>query len=145
MRTVKKAQKTVSLPVWVCENIEGFFDDNKERLSYNNITSVTGLITRWLLQRLGQETGEIPRSIYEASAPSRFEHFNVYEDHATLFDNKTKRIVNVYFRNKEPYCEHCEKFDCEHIRFALTLPQVVNPLRERGWVIEDGKFIKGPS
>jgi len=75
----------------------------------------------------------------------RFEHFNVYEDHVTIFDNENKRLIDVYFRAGQAYCEYDEAFDCEHIQFALSLPDVVNPLNERGWIIRDGKIISGPS
>jgi len=79
----------------------------------------------------------------EELAP-RLEHFNVYENHVTVFDRVTKRIVDVYFKRDKPYCEACEAFDCEHIRFALSLPKVVEPLEKNGWIIRDGRVISGP-
>ena len=74
----------------------------------------------------------------------RFSHINVFEDHATIYDKLNKEIVNVYFKN-DPYCEKCESTDCEHIKYALTLPKVVEPLREKGWIIMDGKVIIKPN
>ena len=74
----------------------------------------------------------------------RFKHVNTYEDHATIFDNLRNEFVNVYFQ-EEPYCEKCEKKDCEHIQYALTLPKIIEPLREKGWIIANGKIIKKPS
>jgi hypothetical protein len=74
----------------------------------------------------------------------RFTHLNVYEDHVTLMDNQLDSITEIYFQNTKAYCNLCEKHDCDHTRFALSLPKVVNALAEKGWVVEDGKIIKGP-
>jgi len=80
--------------------------------------------------------------VYQEEFP-RFTHYNVYEDHATIYDNLKKRIVDVYFR-EGPYCEHCEESDCEHVRFALSLPKVIEPLEKKGWAIKDGRVISHP-
>lgn len=74
----------------------------------------------------------------------RFSHINVFDDHATIYDNLRKEIVNVYFKEK-PYCEKCEAEECEHIKYALTLPKVVEPLREKGWTIINGRIITKPN
>jgi len=81
--------------------------------------------------------------VYQDEYP-RFTHYNVYDDHATIYDNLRKRIVDVYFR-EGPYCEACEEADCEHVRFALSLPKVVEPLRAKGWIIRDGRAVSKPS
>jgi len=74
----------------------------------------------------------------------RFEHFNCYEEHVTIIDNELDgKWINVYFRD-DPFCEVCERKDCDHVRFALSLPKVVKTLTEHGWVVEDGKVLKKP-
>lgn len=62
----------------------------------------------------------------------RFEHFNVYEDHVTIWDHLKNRLIDINFRGYEPwvFCSLCEEYDCEHIRFALKLPKVVRTLRD---------------
>ncbi len=75
---------------------------------------------------------------------NRFSHVNVYDDHATIYDNLRKEMVNVYFKT-DPYCEKCEASDCEHVRYALTLPKVVDPLREKGWIIKEGHILAKPN
>jgi len=80
---------------------------------------------------------------YEAELSPRFEHFNVYDDHVTIWDRHEDRLIDVFFRNR-PFCEYCKSFNCVHIRFVLTIPKVVKKLREKGWIIEDGKVIRGP-
>ncbi len=76
----------------------------------------------------------------------RFEHFNVYEDHVTIFDKELKRLVDVYFSDRKPYvmCSLCEDSDCIHIRFTLSLEKVRKILKEKGFVIKDDKIIRGP-
>jgi hypothetical protein len=74
----------------------------------------------------------------------RFIHFNVYEDHVTLMDNELNRLVDVFFQHDKAYCEECQIHECDHTQFALSLPKVEKTLREQGWIIEDGKVVKGP-
>jgi len=85
---------------------------------------------------------------FEVDLGPRFEHFNVYQDHVTIWDKKLKRLVDVYFNGKPPYvwCSLCEESDCEHIKFALSLPKVLNTLKKRGWKIdkEEGKILYVP-
>jgi len=85
---------------------------------------------------------EALQHLKKAHLSPRFEHFNCYEDHVTLWDRKLERLVNVYFNGKPPYvmCELCGRSDCEHVQFALSLPKVVETLRARGWRIEEGKI-----
>ena len=64
----------------------------------------------------------------------RFEHFNTYEDHATIRDKKLGRYVDIYpHRNGELWCENCESTDCEHVQYSLTVPKIVEPLKKQGW------------
>jgi hypothetical protein len=84
---------------------------------------------------------------YSAALKPRFIHYNVYEDHVSIIDNEQpegKNWVDVYFQNSKAWCDLCEKHDCDHTQFALSLPEVVNVLEEKGWVVEDGKIMKGP-
>ena len=39
----------------------------------------------------------------------RFQHFNIYEDHITIFDNKIGGLVDVYKRGKKAYWFNGEK------------------------------------
>ena len=58
----------------------------------------------------------------------------------TIFDRE-KKLVDVHLSGGKAYCDLCEEFDCKHICFALSLSKVVEPLREKGWVIRDRKVI----
>jgi len=71
----------------------------------------------------------------ERSLKDRFEHFNCYEDHVTLWDKKLGRLVDVYLRNMKAYCEFCKEFDCDHVKFAVCIPKVRKVLEAKGWEI----------
>lgn len=62
------------------------------------------------------------------------EHMNVYEDHITIRDNRIGRYIDIYPKDGEMWCEFCEGKNCEHIRFALTIPEVEKVLKKRGWI-----------
>ena len=67
----------------------------------------------------------------------RLEPFK-YHDHATIVDNKLRRLINVYPRliaetEFELWCEYCDSTDCEHAKFALAVPEIMKQLEERGW------------
>ena len=81
---------------------------------------------------------------YEDELRPRFEHFNVYEDHITIWDNKLRRLIDVYIRDRGLVCEYCESDDCEHTRFVLSIPKVVKTLRKHGWIIKDGRVVHIP-
>ena len=122
----QKGWKSVSLPEEMISEIERIIRDHPE-LGFKTVGSfVTGAV----------------RKMIDEYGP-RLEHFNVYEDHVTIIDRSRKAIVNVYFRNK-PWCDLCEEHDCEHIRYALGIPKVIEILRKHGWIIEDGRIIKKP-
>lgn len=75
----------------------------------------------------------------------QFEHFNIHEDHVTIFDKYLKEIVDVYFQNERVYCDYHEAHECEHIDFVLTIPKVIEILEDKGWKITEGLVIRGPS
>lgn len=50
-------QKTVTIPLWVWEKAEQHFRENKEELRMERITSVTGLITGFILNGLKIQEG----------------------------------------------------------------------------------------
>lgn len=70
----------------------------------------------------------------------RFEHFNVYEDRVLIVDRKfqPRKILALRFmpigeNGWKLHCEHCDSANCEHVLYATTIPEVMNPPREKGW------------
>jgi len=65
------------------------------------------------------------------------QHFNTYEDHATIIDNKLRRMIDISIRRIgerefDLFCQHCEKTTCEHVKFALTVPEIMEHLKKKG-------------
>jgi hypothetical protein len=67
------------------------------------------------------------------------EHFNLSENGVRILDrtlaNKTSRgrIIDVYFKPGKVWCDHCQSSSCQHVKFALNLPEVQGILRKKGW------------
>ena len=131
---------TVRLPKDMVNAIEEFLKtDQAKKMGFLHITDVVTDAARQVLKSYG----------YYSTLKPRFIHFNVYEDHVSIIDNElpeAQKWVDVFFREDRPFCERCEKFDCEHVEFALSLPKVEKTLRDQGWKISpDGKTAKGPT
>jgi DNA-directed RNA polymerase subunit RPC12/RpoP len=67
-------------------------------------------------------------------------HFNLDENGVRIQDPSlaTKysphgRIIDIYFKKGKIHCDYCDSSDCKHIRYALTLPIVVDILKKKGW------------
>jgi hypothetical protein len=56
-------------------------------------------------------------------------------DRSLANEHSRGRIIDVYFRPENAWCEYCESTDCRHVKFALSLPEVRKILREKGWEI----------
>lgn len=71
--------------------------------------------------------------------PPRFEHINPEADFPSdsvkIWDRQLEqrgRLVEVFFQRGGQNCEHCQKDDCVHIRFAWAIPYVATQLRKHG-------------
>jgi len=129
---------TVRLPKDMVNAIEEFLKtDQAKKMGFLYITDVVTDAARQLLKSYG----------YSSTLRPRFVHYNVYEDHVSIIDNEQpegKSWVDVYLQNGKAWCDLCEKHDCDHTRFALGLPKVVDALTAKGWAVEDGKVVRGP-
>jgi hypothetical protein len=74
--------------------------------------------------------------------PRPLEHFNLDEHGVRVLDrslaNKTSigRIIDVYFKPDNVWCDYCQSGNCQHVKFALNLPEVQNILNKKGWKIK---------
>jgi len=69
----------------------------------------------------------------------RLEHFNMDARGIKVLDRKLGRngmIVDVFFKQDKVCCEYCESSDCEHTRFALSLPKVQELIKKKGWKLK---------
>lgn len=100
----------------------------KEHLGVKNDTEVV----RLLLSRYWREHKE------ELLPP--LEHFNLNEQGVLILDRTFRpkpRIIEVYFKPEGAQCEYCGSNKCRHVEFALSLPDVQEILRKKGWKISE--------
>jgi Arc/MetJ-type ribon-helix-helix transcriptional regulator len=70
------------------------------------------------------------------------EHFNVSEQGVRILDRSLQsksskgRIIDVYFKPDNAWCDYCESSNCNHVRFALNLAEVQETLNKKGWKIK---------
>ena len=63
---------------------------------------------------------------------SKIMHYNVYEDHITLWDSQMKHLIDVYIRDEKLTCGYCLSEDCEHVKASKKIPVVKNEFEKRG-------------
>ncbi len=69
----------------------------------------------------------------------RFEQINADENGTKILDRKLHEVVNVYIKPKGILCGLDQTNDCEHIKFAIKIPQIealIKKKRAEGWKIE---------
>ena len=92
----------------------------------------------FIKEAMREKLRTIPREILEQLS---LEHFNLSEDGVRVLDRSLTnehskgRIIDIYFKPENAWCEFCESTSCKHVEFALSLPEVQKILREKGWKI----------
>jgi len=70
----------------------------------------------------------------------RFEQINFDENGVKVLDREFHKVVQVYLKPEGIFCDACEKSDCEHVRFALSMPEVKKEIKKKrleGWRLPD--------
>jgi len=104
------------------------FSQIKEQMGLKNDTEVVRALINWYWREYQEKL-------------QAFEHFNINEHGVRILDrtlaDKTSegRIIDVYFKPDKAWCEYCESASCQHVKFALGLPEVQKILRKKGWKI----------
>jgi len=71
------------------------------------------------------------------------EHFNLSENGVRILDRTLAngisrgRIIDVYFKPDNAWCDYCEATNCQHVKFALSIPEVQEILHKKGWKIKE--------
>jgi len=133
----REGYKSVAIKESDFKQFQEYYKEHKEMLRKQGITTFAGFVTMVLYEGFDEKNW--------LTESRQLTHFNVYEDHVTLFDKKLDHLVDVYFRNGKVFCTFDEAEDCDHVRFVFTIPKVVDMLTERGWRIVEGKVLKRPS
>jgi hypothetical protein len=122
--------KSISIKEEFAESIEEFIRQHPS-LGYRSIAQFLEDSSRRRLEELKSQVKAVPR----------FLKINGDEQGVKIYDNELKgnKQVDVYFTPNGIRCGYHQLSDCEHIRFALSLPEVRNMVRKRqkeGWKLE---------
>ena len=129
MKTRNERQyKNISVKTELAETIENFVEENPS-YGYRSIAQFMEDAARKRLEELNA-LGTLPR----------FEHFNRGLNGVRITDRKLRRIADIYFKPEGIWCDLDQKANCEHITFALTVPEIQEVIRQRrkeGWKLPD--------
>ena len=68
----------------------------------------------------------------------RFYHINTKENRVTIKDRKLGHIFDIILKEpKEIWCSLCNRKDCEHISYALTIKEVKDAIKKKGWTLPE--------
>ena len=119
---------TVRLPKELMEEIDDII-----RQGIRGYKSRAEFIKEALRKRFEELNAAQPRPNLPA-----LEHFNIDEQGVRILDrtlsSKTTkgRIIDVYFKPDNVWCDYCQSSSCRHIKFALDLPgSTRNPKQKR--------------
>lgn len=108
----EKGWKTITIREEFYKWLADYLERNEKALAEANIYSLNDLL--WY------SVQKLPNQI-----TPRFEHFNVFEDHATIVDHQLgDRLINVYIKDHKLWCELDESFGCIHVGYAHSIGKV---------------------
>ena len=126
------------------EPVEG--DYTTIKLPNDLITSLDKLVGTYGFKSRAEIVKEAIRDLlskYKAPLPTelpRFDHFNIGGNGVRITDRQLHRIADIRFKPDGIYCELDERDNCEHIEFALTVPEVKELIRDKrkeDWKLPD--------
>ena len=68
----------------------------------------------------------------------QFQMLNHDSEGVKVWDRKLRRVADIIFKPNTIYCTVCDAHYCEHIRYALSQPdiqQLIKKKKEEGWQI----------
>jgi Arc/MetJ-type ribon-helix-helix transcriptional regulator len=119
----------VSLKNGLVDEVEKFV---KEHHEYKNTADFIHEAVRVRIEELRKEESN--------KKTTRFEHFNMGANGVRITDRKIKLIADIYFKPQGIFCDLDKTDDCEHIDFALTVPEIREIIRQHkkeGWKLPD--------
>lgn len=125
MPKVEQDFRGVSLKRGLVGEVEKVVAENKE---YKNISDFIHEAVRLRLQEVRKNN------------PPRFEHFNINDNGVRITDRKIGMIAEIYFKPQGIFCDLDKSNSCEHIDFALQVPEIQEIIRRRikeGWKLPD--------
>jgi hypothetical protein len=125
----EKGFRGVSLKSELLSEVERFIVEHPE---YRGAAEFVSEAIRLRMEEL--------RKIPQAPPLPRFEHFNKGPGGVRITDRKLHRIAEIHFKPEGIFCELDQKDSCEHIDFALTIPEIQAIIRKKqkeGWKLPD--------
>lgn len=116
------------------------------KLPNDLVTTIDKLIGKHGFKSRGEIVKEALRDLltqYQETPQTnlpRFEHFNMGPNGVRIIDRKLKRIADIDFKPTGIHCDIDKSDSCEHINFALTVPEIQDIIRKRqkeGWQLPD--------
>ncbi len=121
----KDGFKSITVSETVYNRFYDLYKENKINLTMKGVNSFSGYIT-YMLEDVMQKNNEMSRYF------PKLEKISADDDRIVLKDNIKNRIIEVVFRNNEPYCLFCDNKNCFHIGFVFSLPDVYKVLDTKG-------------
>ncbi len=77
----------------------------------------------------------IVSKLYDSQIEKRLHHYNVHENHVTVWDGNIKKLVDVYIIKLEAntvrlVCSEDLSSDCTHVNFVKGVPKVIERLKD---------------
>jgi len=67
----------------------------------------------------------------------KLRHFNLNEDGVLVLDPSVDNLIQVYFKPPDVVkCGYCNVNGCRHVEFALSMPEVQELLKRKGWKLK---------
>ncbi len=129
--TKKPEYKAISIKEEFALTIEDFIHEHPE-LGYRSIAQFLEDASRRRLELLKSEHKELPR----------FEQVNTDENGVKVLDRQLKRVADVQIKPSGAKCILDDSSSCEHVRFALSLPEVQDLIRKKGWKLPERGELK---
>lgn len=121
-RTTPENHITVKIPRELIREV----DKLKGKHGFRSRGEITKEALRQFLTKYESDLAESPR----------FEQVNAGEHGVLLLDRLLKKTVDVYIKPSGISCSLHKTDDCEHVKFALSIPEVagiIKKKRKEGW------------
>ncbi len=121
----KPGFKSITVAEQVYDKFHEIYSENRIALAMKGVNSFAGYVTYKMEEMMEKDR------VFAKYAP-RMERVSMDDDRVILKDNAQDRIIEVSIEEGEPYCQFCEKWDCPHIGFVWSIPDVYEALDARG-------------
>ena len=126
---VSKKFRNLSLKKEFLDSLEAFIDENPQH-GYRSIAQFVEDASRRRFEELKTGPPEEPR----------FRKLNSDDNGVKVWDSKVRKTADVFIKPTGIRCLLDESSSCEHVYFALTLPEIrdsVKKKRKEGWKLPD--------